>query len=149
MAATDEGGQVTFEAVIGHARQRHTDILTHRLGGQHDVQFARDETRIVVKGLVEIADAEQQYGVAVALLDLLILFIEGSCGGHRSNISTRRSSTEVRARCSLCNCSKLKMAVTRPISWKAPVRAWLICFCARTVSCSLVTTRKGLERCAS
>ena len=69
MTARDERGEVAFEAVIGHARERDAHVSPHRFRGEHDAEFAREEARIVVEGFVEVADAKEEDGVGVAALD--------------------------------------------------------------------------------
>ena len=59
IALLDQPRDVIVGGMIGHTRQRHALSLAHRARGEHDVEFARDEFRIGVEGLVEIAEAEE------------------------------------------------------------------------------------------
>src|SRR5205085_1897469 len=66
VAARDQPPEMTFEAVMWDARERHAHVLTHRLGRQHYPKLARDQARVVVKSFVEVADAEKENGIALA-----------------------------------------------------------------------------------
>ena len=58
----------------------------------------REEARVVVERLVEVADAEEEYRVGVAALDVEVLLAYGRGRRHRSMKFARTASTEVRAR---------------------------------------------------
>ena len=70
----------------------------HRLRGEHDVQLACEQARVVVERLVEIADAEEEDGIGVSALDVEILLAEWGGRRHLSKSAARMSSTEVSAR---------------------------------------------------
>ena len=69
VAAADEPRQVVIQGVVGNARHRHLVSLAHTPRGQDNLQLAGGELGILVKGLVEIAQAEEHNGVGVLLLD--------------------------------------------------------------------------------
>jgi len=84
VAAADELRDMTVDAVIGHACEGDAQVLPHRLGRQGDLELARDELRVVIEGFVEVAEAEEQDRVRVALLQLEVLEPDG--GGHAARL---------------------------------------------------------------
>jgi hypothetical protein len=50
---------MALEAVVRDSCKRHAYVVAHRFGGEHDVEFAREQARVVVERLVEVADAEE------------------------------------------------------------------------------------------
>ena len=79
VAGVDQLGDVAVDRVVGHAGQRHTLVLADRPRGQDDVADARHDLGVVVEGLVEIAQAEEQDDVGVLLLERQVLAAHG-CG---------------------------------------------------------------------
>ena len=75
-ALAEELGQVGGDGVIRHAAHRH---LLPR--GQGDVQDGRGGPGVLVEHLVEIAQAEEQEGVGMELLDAEILLHHRGQGG--------------------------------------------------------------------
>jgi len=51
----DQAGDVAVDAVVGHARQRHTLVVAHRATGQHHVADPGDDLGVVVECLVKVA----------------------------------------------------------------------------------------------
>ena len=81
-ALPQELGQVGSDGVIGDAAHRH---LLPR--GQGDIEDGRGRLGVLVEHLVEIAQAEEQEGVGMELLDAEILLHhrgQGGFVGHRS-----------------------------------------------------------------
>ncbi len=82
-AGADEAGDVNFrrrgrDAAHGHGLARFAVA-----GGEGDLQFARGDDGVFVEEFVEIAQAEEQQGVRVALLDRMILLHQRGGGfGH-------------------------------------------------------------------
>ena len=81
VAAADQLLQVRLQRVVRHARQRHPQVLAHRLGRQRDLQLLRDELRVLIEGLVEIAEAKEHDRVGEASLDVQVLPADGSAQG--------------------------------------------------------------------
>ena len=77
LAAAHEPREVTFGAVIRHAR--HRDRLACRLAArrQRDVEQARRALRVVVEQLVEIAHPIEQQRVGVLRLEAQVLLHDG------------------------------------------------------------------------
>jgi hypothetical protein len=67
--------------VVRDAGQRHPLALAHRLGRQRDLQLAGDKLRVVVEGLEEVAQAEEDDGVRVTPLDVEVLPSDRRHGG--------------------------------------------------------------------
>ena len=58
---------------MGDASQGDAQVLAHRFGGERDLQLAGAELGVLVEGLVEVAETEEDDGVGVAPLDLEVL----------------------------------------------------------------------------
>ncbi len=71
---------IAIDGVIGDAGERHAQPLAHRLRGQREVQLARAELGVVIEGLVEVAEPEEDDGVRVAALDVEVLAADGGEG---------------------------------------------------------------------
>jgi len=69
----DEAGQIAFQGVSRHPGHGDTQVLSHAAGGEGYLQLLGGETCIVVKGLVEVAEAKEEDGVRVGLLDIQVL----------------------------------------------------------------------------
>ena len=69
IALLDQARKVGFEGVVGDARKGYALSAAHLPRGQGDFELARDEARVVVEGLVEVAHPEEQHLVQVLLLD--------------------------------------------------------------------------------
>ena len=69
----DEAGDVAIRGVMGDAGHGNADALAHLAAGEHDVQDARRDLRVLLERLVEIAEAKEEDGVGEAALDLEIL----------------------------------------------------------------------------
>jgi hypothetical protein len=63
--------------VVRDAGQRYLVAFAHLPGGQDDLQFPRSRPRVIVKGLIEVTQAEKDDGVGVLLLDLEVLAADG------------------------------------------------------------------------
>jgi hypothetical protein len=66
--------------MVGYPRHRVTLPLAHLPGGEHDLQFLGDQPGILIEGLVEIAQAEEDDGLRIASLYLEIL-VSNRCHG--------------------------------------------------------------------
>jgi hypothetical protein len=75
---------VAVDAVVGHPCEGDAEVLADGLGREGDLQLARDELRVVVEGLVEVAEAEKEDGVGIALLELEVLPADGGRHAARS-----------------------------------------------------------------
>ena len=72
-AAAHQALEVGLQGVVGHAGEGHAQVLAHRLRGQRDLELLSYQLSVVVEGLVEIAEAEEDDGVGEAALDLQVL----------------------------------------------------------------------------
>ena len=77
VAAADEPRQVALQRVRWHAGHGHSLSLAHVAARQHDVELRRRRARVLVEGLVEIAEPEEDDGVGVARLHLEVLPAQG------------------------------------------------------------------------
>ncbi len=77
VAFFDQAGEVVFDGVVGDARHRDARTFGDVARGEHDVEFARGNLGVLVKGLVEIAEAEEQDRVRVGAFDLEVLLANG------------------------------------------------------------------------
>ena len=75
---------MAVDAVVGHAGERDTHVLAHRLGGQRDLEFGGDETGVIVERLVEIAQPEEEDRVRIALLEVQVL--QADRRGHAARL---------------------------------------------------------------
>ncbi len=84
VAFFDEAGEVVFDGVVRDARQRDAHAAADGTGGEHDVEFAGGDLGVLVEGLVEIADAEEEDRVGMVAFDLEVLLADGGdvVGGH-------------------------------------------------------------------
>ena len=65
--------------------------LAHRTGGQNDFQFPRGDAGVLVEGLVEVAQPEEDDGVGVLALDAEVLLADGrGAFFHRMDILLER-----------------------------------------------------------
>lgn len=87
VALRDELREVAIDGVVRDAGERDAEALAHRLGGEGDVELARAEFGVVVEGLVEVAEAEEDDGVWVAALDVEVLAADGGEGVHGGECS--------------------------------------------------------------
>ena len=55
-------------------------VLAHAAGGEGDFQLCRCQLSVVVEGLVEISQAEEDDGVGVGVLDFEVLAADRSHG---------------------------------------------------------------------
>ena len=56
MPGGDQPRQTTFDGVIRHARERNARAIAHFSAGEHDTSNLRNNPRVLVKGLVKIAE---------------------------------------------------------------------------------------------
>ena len=70
----------------GNAGHRHLEVLAHAARGERDFQLGRCQVGVVVEGLVEISQAEEDDGVGVGMLDFQVLAADRS----HSNTQQRR-----------------------------------------------------------
>ena len=92
VALGDELGDVTLGAVIGdaaHGRALFGILDVPVPGGEREVQLAGGGDGVVVKHLIEVAEAEEEQAVAVLLLDLLILALHRGELSHRTPLPFR------------------------------------------------------------
>ena len=87
VAAPDEPRQVALERVRGHAGHGHALSLAHVAARQHDVELRRRRARVLVEGLVEVAEPEEDDGVGVARLHLEVLPAQGGHGGRSGTVA--------------------------------------------------------------
>ncbi len=87
VALRNEFGDVAVDAVVGYAGERHAEVLAHRLRGEGDREFFRDEAGVIIERLVEIAQAEEEDGVGVALLQFQVLSADRR--GHAARSGTQ------------------------------------------------------------
>ena len=59
------------------------DTLGHRAGGQNDVQFPRGDLGVIIKGLVEIAQPEENDRILVLAFNVEVLLAERCDFGHK------------------------------------------------------------------
>ena len=78
-APPDELGDITFGRVVRHAAHGNGRAFLLVARGEGDLEFLRGNHRIFKKQFVEIAQAKEQQGAGVALLDSAVLAHEG-CG---------------------------------------------------------------------
>ena len=81
VTAVDELGQVVVQRMVRNAGHRHPLPLSHLAGCEDDVQLPRGDPGIIIEGLVEVAEAKEDNGVGISLLDLKILLSE-RCYSH-------------------------------------------------------------------
>ena len=87
VAAPDEPRQVALQRVRGHAGHGHALSLAHVAARQHDVELRRRRARVLVEGLVEVAEPEEDDGVGVARLHLEVLPAQGGYGGRSGTVA--------------------------------------------------------------
>jgi hypothetical protein len=63
--------------VVRDAGERNLVALAHLPRGKHDFQLPGGDARVLVEGLVEVAQPEQHDGVGVLLLDAEVLAADG------------------------------------------------------------------------
>ena len=78
-APPDQLGDVALGGVVGHAAHGNGRALFLVAGGQSDLEFLRGHDRVFKEEFVEVAQAEKQQRVGVALLDGAVLAHQG-CG---------------------------------------------------------------------
>ena len=88
VAPLDEPGQVRLERVVRDAREGNALPAAHLPRGQRDLELPRDESRVIVERLVEVAHPEEQDGVLVLLLDAEVL---PSGGGRQCVVREARA----------------------------------------------------------
>ena len=81
VAAVDEPGQVVVQGMVGYAGHGDAVPLAHLPGGQGDLQLPGDQPGILVEGLVEIAQPEEDDGLRVALFHPEVLAADGGDAG--------------------------------------------------------------------
>ncbi|MBA7692050.1 hypothetical protein ES703_100608 [subsurface metagenome] len=59
--------------MIGNAGHRHPMPLAHLSGGKDNLQFPRGKLGILIKGLIEIAQAEEDNSLGILLLNPEVL----------------------------------------------------------------------------
>ncbi|MBA7672525.1 hypothetical protein ES703_80702 [subsurface metagenome] len=77
VATADEPRQVVVQSVIGDARHGHAMALAHISGGEDNLQLAGSQLGVFVKGLVEIAQAEEDNRLGVLSFDFEVLAADG------------------------------------------------------------------------
>ncbi len=73
VALLDQPGQIRLGRMEWNSGHRDPHAFGNIAGGQHDLQFLRRDLGIVVEGLIEVAQSEEQNGVGILALDFKIL----------------------------------------------------------------------------
>ncbi len=76
VALVDQLGDVAGGGVMRDARHGHARALRDRARGERDVQLPRHQFCVLVEGLVEVAEAEEQDGIGMLALQSQVLFTE-------------------------------------------------------------------------
>ena len=84
----DQARQMPLHSLHRHARQGHALPLAHGLAGQGDAERLADQPGVLVEGLVEVAQAEEEDRVWAARLEIQVLAADGRAQGGR--LPTRR-----------------------------------------------------------
>ncbi len=81
VAALDQLGHIAVHRMVGNAGQRHPLVVAHRAAGKHHIADARHDLGVVVKGLVEVTQPEEEDAVCMLALQRQVLASHGCC--HR------------------------------------------------------------------
>jgi len=98
VAGLEEPAQIAVHGVVGDAGHGDALVLAHVAAGQGDAEHSCGDAGIVIEGLVEVAEAEEQQGVRVLLLDAEVLAAQGGLGHGRAASWTQSRMTDFSVR---------------------------------------------------
>ena len=85
IALVDQARDVVLGGVVRNTGHRHALTLGDRAAGEHQIQLAGGQFRVLIEGFVKVAQAEENNRVGILALDFQILATHGSDFSHEDS----------------------------------------------------------------